>query len=137
MSFFKKTLESFFSNFNWKSFRSFLIVGEIVFLLDYLLYQLVNILCNPFNSRLISYSISTWFAWYMNGRYSFPDAEGGFIKYFFGASVAGIQNVLISVYLIHLLGHSFILDLISIGFGCAYGLLFNFIFQSLVTFRKG
>ena len=124
------------NNFDWKSFRSFLIVGGIVFLLDYSLYQFLTILCNPFNSRLISYSISTWFAWYMNGRYSFPDAEGSFMRYFFGASIAGVQNVFISVYLIFLFGHSFLLDFISIGVGCAYGLFFNFIFQSLVTFRK-
>lgn len=131
-----KSLKRLLNIFDWKSFKSFLIVGGIVFLLDYLFYQLVSILCNPFNSRLFSYSISTWFAWYMNGRYSFPNARGSFIKYFSGASIAGIQNILISVYLIHLFGHSFVLDLIFIGLGCAYGLFFNFIFQSLVTFRK-
>lgn len=136
MSSLLEALKSFFNNFDRKSFRSFLIVGAMVFLLDYSLYQLVSILFNPFNSRLISYSISTWFAWYMNGRYSFPGAEGSFMKYFVGASIAGIQNVLISVCMIHLFGQSFIFDLISIGFGCAYGLFFNFIFQSLVTFRK-
>ncbi len=129
-------LKNFPNNLNLKTLKFFLIIGLMVFLLDYVLYQIATTFFTPFNARLISYSISTWFAWRMNGRYSFPDVKGGFVKYFIGASAAGIQNIFLSIYLIHLMGSSFAIDLISIGFACVYGLFFNFLFQSLITFGK-
>jgi putative flippase GtrA len=129
-------LKAILINFSLKSFRSFLIVGAIVFLFDYILYQLLIEYLSSLNSRFISYTISTWCAWFLNLRFSFGRIKGSFVKYFFGASIAGIQNVLLSIYFVKLFGHSYTFDFISIGIGCAYGLFFNFMFQSMITFRK-
>jgi hypothetical protein len=52
-----------------------------------------------------------------------------------GASVAGIQNITISNLLISSFGGNHIKALIFIGVGSIYGLGFNFLFQSKITFR--
>jgi putative flippase GtrA len=117
------------------SFIKFAIIGFLVFFIDFIFYQCFAVFFRPLTSRFFSYSFATWIAWYLNRQYSFSNISGTFLSYYLGASVAGIQNIAISNLLISSFGGNYIKSLIFIGIGCIYGLGFNFLFQSKITFR--
>jgi putative flippase GtrA len=115
-------------------FIKFVIVGFFVFLIDYIFYECFFVFFKSLESRFFSYSFATLIAWYLNRRYSFSNKSGTFFSYYLGASIAGIQNIAISNILISSFGGDHFKPLIFIGMGCIYGLGFNFIFQSKITF---
>jgi putative flippase GtrA len=117
------------------SFIKFAIIGFLVFLIDYIFYQCFAVFFRPLTSRFFSYSFATWIAWFLNHQYTFSNKSGTFFSYYLGASVAGIQNIVISNLLISSFGDDHIKSFIFIGMGCLYGLGFNFAFQSKITFR--
>ena len=118
------------------SFIKFATIGILVFLIDYILYQCFIVFFKPLASRFFSYSYASWIAWYLNRQYSFSNKVGTFFSYYLGASVAGVQNIAISNILMATFGADDIKPFIFIGMGCAYGLGFNFIIQSKITFRR-
>ena len=124
-----------FNEETFNVFIKFAIVGFLVFLIDYIFYQCFVVFLKPLTSRFFSYSFATWIAWYLNRQYSFSNISGTFLSYYLGASVAGIQNIAISNLLISSFGGNYTKSLIFIGIGCIYGLGFNFLFQSKITFR--
>jgi len=124
-----------FNKENLNSFIKFAIIGFLVFLIDYIFYQCFVVFFKPLTARFFSYSFATWIAWYLNRQYSFSNKSGTFFSYYVGASIAGFQNIAISNILISSFGSDHIRSFIFIGMGCLYGLGFNFIFQSKITFR--
>jgi putative flippase GtrA len=122
---------------NKVKFFRFSLIGIVIFIIDANLYKLIiNVLDSSLVARLISYSIATWFAWTLNKKYTFKVKNSKFYNYFLGASIAGIQNILISYFILRFLGNGNFIIYLSIGIGCLYGLLFNFIYQSKLTFAK-
>ncbi len=124
-----------FNEETFSVFIKFVIVGFLVFLIDYIFYQCSVVFLKPLTSRFFSYSFATWIAWFLNRQYSFSNKSGTFFSYYLGASVAGIQNITISNLFISSFGDDYIKSFIFIGIGCLYGLGFNFVFQSKITFR--
>lgn len=118
-------------------FFLFSLIGILIFIIDTNLYKIINnFLDSSLIARLLSYSIATWFAWVLNKKFTFKVKNSKFYSYYLGASIAGIQNILISFIMLIYLGDGNFNIYLSIGMGCLYGLLFNFIYQSKLTFGK-
>jgi hypothetical protein len=117
-------------------FLKFLIIGSLVFLLDYLIYQSLIFFFSLFVARFLSYSFATWVAWRLNSKYNFANRSGTFLNYYVGASLAGIQNVLISSALMHTYGSGYMMSFLFIGLGSIYGLFFNFFMQLKITYKN-
>ena len=119
-----------------KILTKFVQIGSLVFLIDYILFQVFVNFLNIIFSRILSYTFCTWIAWNFNRIYTFSNKTGTFINYYFVALAAGIQNVTISNGLMILLGSDYIKSFLFIGIGSIYGLIFNYIFQSKITFKN-
>jgi putative flippase GtrA len=115
----------------------FAFVGLLTFLLDLILWVVMtSLLVSALPARMLSYSIATFFAWRANQKWTFETEGRGFFSYYFGAAVAGVQNILISFLVLHFSLFSQFSGLIGIAIGCVYGLVFNFLIQKNFTFRK-
>jgi putative flippase GtrA len=116
-------------------FIKFAFIGCFIFIIDMIFFYFLNLFFEFLLSRFISYSFATYVAYELNKKITFEKNKSSFILYYIGTSIAGIQNIFISFFLVKGTFIPQINEFYAIGIGCIYGLFFNFLFQKKITFK--
>jgi len=116
-------------------FLRFCSVGFLIYGIDYFFFYVMNSLYGFLPSRIISYTLATFFAYKLNSFHTFQTKKNNLIQYFMGSSLSGIQNILLSYFIAQLFLNHKEFDFLFIGIGCFYGLIFNYFYQKHITFK--